>query len=212
MRSSPISTRNTAQKRTALAAAVISYRGRSALREVAKAMGLSDDISSALSGSIWGWSSEKLGETEAKAGGLDQTDPLLAPCDRPGQRNSRIPPPSFPACRRLRHHQGPARRDRADHQDGDARAQDGRVGQGRPRRGRHPQGRCAGARHAVLPAPRLRSAAGALRRPQRQAEPVVDFPTMPEGGPRGLRHDLPRRHARRLPDRKPRADVACCRG
>jgi error-prone DNA polymerase len=62
------------EKRTALAAAVISYRGRSALREVSKAMGLSDDIRSALSGSIWGWSSEKLGETEAKAGGLDRTD------------------------------------------------------------------------------------------------------------------------------------------
>ena len=34
------------QKRTALTAAVISYRGRSALREVSKAMGLSDDIRS----------------------------------------------------------------------------------------------------------------------------------------------------------------------
>ena len=63
------------QKRTALTAAVISYRGRSALREVSKAMGLSDDIRSSLSGSIWGWSSEALGETEAKAGGLDRTDP-----------------------------------------------------------------------------------------------------------------------------------------
>ena len=38
-------------------------------------MGLSDDIRSALSGSIWGWSSEALGETAAKAGGLDRTDP-----------------------------------------------------------------------------------------------------------------------------------------
>ncbi len=63
------------KKRTALAAAVISYRGRSALREVSKAMGLSDDIRGALSGSIWGWSSEKMGETEARAGGLDKTDP-----------------------------------------------------------------------------------------------------------------------------------------
>jgi error-prone DNA polymerase len=31
-----------------------------------------------------------------------------------------------------------------------------RMGQGRSRRARHPQGRCAGARHALLPAPRLR--------------------------------------------------------
>ncbi len=63
------------EEHTALAAAVISYRGRSALREVAKAMGLSDDISGALSGSIWGWWSSSLGEQQAKAGGLDKADP-----------------------------------------------------------------------------------------------------------------------------------------
>lgn len=59
------------EKHTALAAAVISYRGRSALREVGKAMGLSDDARSALSGSIWGRWSSKLGAHEARAGGLD---------------------------------------------------------------------------------------------------------------------------------------------
>ncbi|TIQ27347.1 MAG: DNA polymerase III subunit alpha [Mesorhizobium sp.] len=63
-------------KRTALASAVISYRGRSALREVAKAMGLSEDVRSALSSTIWGWSTSELGEREANAGGLDRTDPL----------------------------------------------------------------------------------------------------------------------------------------
>ncbi|MDX8479139.1 error-prone DNA polymerase [Mesorhizobium sp. VK24D] len=63
-------------KRTALAAAVISYRGRSALREVAKAMGLSEDVRSALSSSIWGWSTSEIGDREANAGGLDRTDPL----------------------------------------------------------------------------------------------------------------------------------------
>lgn len=57
-------------KHTALAAAVISYRGRSALREVGKAMGLSEDARSALSGSVWGWHSA-IGEKEARAGGLD---------------------------------------------------------------------------------------------------------------------------------------------
>ncbi|RWQ13380.1 error-prone DNA polymerase [Mesorhizobium sp.] len=62
-------------RRTALAAAVVSYRGRSAMREVAKAMGLSDDVRSALSSSIWGWSTSELGEKETRAGGLDQTDP-----------------------------------------------------------------------------------------------------------------------------------------
>ncbi|MER8572312.1 error-prone DNA polymerase [Mesorhizobium sp. M1338] len=63
-------------KRTALAAAVISYRGRSALREVSKAMGLSEDVRGSLSGSIWGWSTSELGEKEARAGGLDRADPV----------------------------------------------------------------------------------------------------------------------------------------
>ncbi|RNJ44275.1 error-prone DNA polymerase [Mesorhizobium erdmanii] len=62
-------------KRTALAAAVISYRGRSALREVSKAMGLSEDVRASLSGSIWGWSTSEVGEKEARAGGLDRSDP-----------------------------------------------------------------------------------------------------------------------------------------
>ncbi len=63
-------------KHTALAAAVTSYRARSALREVAKAMGLSDDVRDALSGSVWGWYSSELGERETRAGGLDRADPL----------------------------------------------------------------------------------------------------------------------------------------
>ncbi|HWK66193.1 MAG TPA: error-prone DNA polymerase [Rhizobiaceae bacterium] len=63
-------------KRTALAASVVTYRGRSALREVAKAMGLSDDVTGALSGSIWGWSSAELGEKETNAAGLSRGDPL----------------------------------------------------------------------------------------------------------------------------------------
>ena len=62
---------------TALAAAVTSYRGRSALREVAKAFGLSQDAQAALSGSIWGWSND-VGEEEARAGGLDTADTVTA--------------------------------------------------------------------------------------------------------------------------------------
>ncbi len=64
------------ERRTALAASVITYRGRSALREVSRAMGLSEDVQSAMSGSIWGWSASRLGERETKAGGLDQDDPV----------------------------------------------------------------------------------------------------------------------------------------
>ncbi len=58
-----------------LAAAVTSYRARSAGREVAKAFGLSEDVQSALSGAVWGWSTADLSEREARAAGLDIHDP-----------------------------------------------------------------------------------------------------------------------------------------
>ena len=193
-------------KRTALAASVVTYRGRSALREVAKAIGLSEDVMAALSGSIWGWSSSQLGDRETKAAGLDKADPLDPSCHRPRQRNHGLPASPLPACRRFRHHARSARRDRADRQDGDGRAQDGRVGQGRSRRGEDTQGRHSGARHAVLPEPRLRSAGSALS--ARSADACYH----PARKTARLRHDLPRRHARRLPDRKPCADDRCCRG
>lgn len=67
--------RKYSSRRTALACSVISYRGRSAMREVGKAMGLSDDAQTAMSGSIWGWSTSELGAKEAAAAGLDDTDP-----------------------------------------------------------------------------------------------------------------------------------------
>ncbi|MAY63798.1 MAG: error-prone DNA polymerase [Rhizobiales bacterium] len=57
-----------------LAATVICYRARSAAREVGKAFGLSEDAISALSGSVWGWSSEAMGEREARIAGLDTAD------------------------------------------------------------------------------------------------------------------------------------------
>ncbi len=59
-----------------LAASVTTYRARMAGREVAKAFGLSEDVQSALAGSIWGWSNNDLSEREARAAGLDITEPL----------------------------------------------------------------------------------------------------------------------------------------
>ncbi len=61
--------------RAGLAAAVTTYRARSAGRETAKAMGLSEDVQSSMSASIWGWSSSSLTEKEARAAGLDMADP-----------------------------------------------------------------------------------------------------------------------------------------
>ena len=60
-----------------LAATVIRYRGRSAVREVGKVFGLSEDTSAALAGTLWGWSMEGVTEKEARRAGLDPADPRL---------------------------------------------------------------------------------------------------------------------------------------
>ncbi len=60
--------------RAGLAATLITYRSRSAIREVGKVMGLSDDIVAALNGMVWGWSSERLMDQRVREAGLDPTD------------------------------------------------------------------------------------------------------------------------------------------
>ncbi len=59
-----------------LTAAVTSYRTRMAGREVAKAFGLSEDVQTALSSTVWGWSEDGLSERDAKVAGLDVGDPV----------------------------------------------------------------------------------------------------------------------------------------
>jgi error-prone DNA polymerase len=44
--------------RAALCATVIRYRARGAVREVGKVMGLTEDVTAALAGQVWGWSEE----------------------------------------------------------------------------------------------------------------------------------------------------------
>src|SRR5262249_5792053 len=46
--------------RAGLAATVICYRSRSAIREVGKALGLSVDVVAALAGIVWGWSNDPI--------------------------------------------------------------------------------------------------------------------------------------------------------
>jgi error-prone DNA polymerase len=57
-----------------LAATVICYRSRGAIREVGKVMGLSSDVIAALSGMVWGWSSERLMDQRVREAGLDPSD------------------------------------------------------------------------------------------------------------------------------------------
>jgi error-prone DNA polymerase len=61
--------------RAGLTATVITYRARSAIREVGKAFGLSEDVISALGKTIWGRSST---DVDTRQAGLDPTEPRLA--------------------------------------------------------------------------------------------------------------------------------------
>ncbi|GGD08651.1 DNA polymerase III subunit alpha [Pyruvatibacter mobilis] len=63
--------------RAGLAATVISYRSRSSIREVGKVMGLSEDVTAALSGTTWGWSSSGIDPDHVREQGLDPTDHTL---------------------------------------------------------------------------------------------------------------------------------------
>ena len=66
--------------RAGIAATVISYRGRSAVRQVGKALGLSEDTVAALATTIWGLSNSALPEEYVRQAGLDPSDPLLSRC------------------------------------------------------------------------------------------------------------------------------------
>ena len=61
----------------ALTAVVIRYRTRSAVREVGKALGLAEDVTSTLSSQVWGWSNDGVAERHVAQLGLDAKDPRL---------------------------------------------------------------------------------------------------------------------------------------
>ena len=64
--------------RAGLCATVIHFRGRAAIREVGKVMGLSQDVTAALSGQNWGWSLSGTEEDRLREIGLDPEDRRLA--------------------------------------------------------------------------------------------------------------------------------------
>ncbi len=65
------------RERAGIAATVICYRGRSAIRDVGKAFSLSQDAIGALASTLWGWSSEGPADAEVRRAGLDPADPRL---------------------------------------------------------------------------------------------------------------------------------------
>jgi error-prone DNA polymerase len=64
--------------RAALTATVIHYRPRRAIREVGKVLGLSEDVTAALAGTVWGWYGEAIERRHVRELGLDPADPTLA--------------------------------------------------------------------------------------------------------------------------------------
>ncbi|MEQ3624190.1 MAG: error-prone DNA polymerase [Celeribacter sp.] len=63
--------------RAGLCATVIHYRPRSAIREVGKVMGLSEDVTSKLAGTIWGSFEGQMDDARAREAGLNLSDPYL---------------------------------------------------------------------------------------------------------------------------------------
>ena len=65
------------RERAGLTATVVTYRTRSAVRDVGNALGLSEDTIAALLGTVWGSSSRRVDEEQAREAGLDPDDTRL---------------------------------------------------------------------------------------------------------------------------------------
>ena len=147
--------------RAALTAVVICYRTRGAVREVGKALGVPEDVTSALSGLVRGWSTE--GVSDKRSQGPEPQSRRSASSPDPGAfaRPDRRAAPSLAASGRLRPDAGPARRSRADRAGRHGEPAGHRMGQERHRDPQIHEGRRAGPRHARVHAPVLRAPAKA---------------------------------------------------
>jgi error-prone DNA polymerase len=67
------------RQRAGIAATVISYRPKSAIREVGKALGLTEDITARLASTVWGsWGSSKIPSVHIREAGFDPNNPMIA--------------------------------------------------------------------------------------------------------------------------------------
>ncbi len=64
--------------RAAICATVIHYRPRSAIRDVGKALGLTEDVTAALAGTVWGSWGDGLPDEHVRQAGLDPASPDIA--------------------------------------------------------------------------------------------------------------------------------------
>jgi error-prone DNA polymerase len=64
--------------RAAIIATVIHYRPRSAIRDVGKALGLTEDVTAALADTVWGSWGSGLNDMQVKQAGFDPKNPMVA--------------------------------------------------------------------------------------------------------------------------------------
>ena len=89
------------RERAGIAAAVISYRARSAARDVGKAMGLSEDTAAALAAAVRDMRREGVPEKRLREAGLDPRRPAAPPDPGARGRIAGLPPPPLAACGRI---------------------------------------------------------------------------------------------------------------
>jgi error-prone DNA polymerase len=65
------------RERAGIAATVIRYRPRSAIRDVGKALGLTDDVTARLAGTQWGSWGTDIGDNRVREAGLDPDNPVI---------------------------------------------------------------------------------------------------------------------------------------
>jgi error-prone DNA polymerase len=65
------------REHAAICSTVIHYRPRMAIREVGKALGLKEDVTAALAGTVWGSGGEEIPDQHIREAGLDPANPQL---------------------------------------------------------------------------------------------------------------------------------------
>ena len=76
-RSSKISFQVYGREHAAITATVISYRPRSAVRDVGKALGLTEDVTAALANTVWGSWGDGINDSQIREAGLDPANPMV---------------------------------------------------------------------------------------------------------------------------------------
>ena len=128
------------RERAALAATVITYRPRSALRDVGKVLGLSGVQVDRLAKSMQWWDGGQVDKSRIEEAGLDPESPVIRRLLWSGRGADRLPPTSVTACRWFRDRRRPVARTGTGRECRDAGTHRHPMGEERPRRSRLVEG------------------------------------------------------------------------